>query len=1064
MDILAAAQLLLQDQDVAFTFWVSGVPEGVLQVSSFVVEEVIFGLPRVEVMLVANFGHIKLEDLIDNAASLTIHHRYLPQLRHFSGIVVEAERGNEGHHRTSYRVTLLPSLYRLDNGSDCRIFQSQSVPDIVKTVLDEHGITNVTWQIGEDHAVREYLACYNETHLAFVERILAEEGIFYFFRHGMKGQVELVLTDQPFDIPVCDGQPLLDYNAMASGVDKTPYCFALNQRQLLRATQFSQRDYTFHNPHAGLAQTGAAAPRGEKSDYELYRYPGRYKKDAVGSGITQQRIEAVRVDTNVISAQANTPLLLPGHQFALTGHPDSALNSKWRVLTIRHEGTQPQSWKEDATVSTERRPVIAPPAIPGSDMSGSAFGIMRSRSAGLLETRFKHGLDLAAFDRQDAQSATTYACAFTALDYTQAYRPPQSRKPLVDGPQIAIVVGPQGEQIFTDNYGRVKVHFPWDRHKDPQAEDSSCWIRVSQGWAGSSFGAIAIPRIGQEVIVDFLEGDPDQPVIMGRAYHANNHTPYQLPDHKTKMAVRSDTHKGDGGFNELSFEDEKGRENILFHAEKDQTIKIKNNQSQRIDANSLQAVGANKAVEIGNNLHEQVGGGMNVVVGEIGSDAKIGMFPTKMGELTKKAGELLLRGADIAGAGGAHVTASGEVVDGVYTLAQHVASGGALVNIFSQAQDFDKNRTGMNTVARHTYRATGGFDQALAGHGLAKITQDLAEDGTMQHFVKNNMVTMVGIGSTHIVGSTQVDVIGNNQHQFIGYNRWVDIHNDDFLAVGGAKRIGVSQEYTMASAKEIEIKVLTNEPDRIDISSSPSEAVTITLKKSGELFIRARDNINIISGKKIVMQAEEIHLNPGENVPPPPAISASGSQGGTLAGAPESNSNKKGWIKDYPLNEYFTLDVLTAQGDADASFKADLTGISAQASAEGEASIASLKGKRDFENGSVNGAVTVGGIEGEAEGQASFNHDGVQLGAKIGAGVFAAKGEATGGLRYPISENWEAYGTCTATGYLGGVAGQASAGVEATRNKVAGKFKVAAAAGAGGGIGCSGGFRRIGSQ
>jgi len=882
----------LQDQDVAFSFWIEGAAENFFEVTSFVAEEVIFGLPRIEIMLVAKVG-VRLEDLIDNAATLTIHHRHVPQLRHFSGIVVEAERGNAGHHRTSYRVTLLPSLYRLDNGSDCRIFQAQSVPDIVKTVLDEHGVTDVSWDIGEEHEVREYLVCYNETHLAFIERILAEEGIFYFFRYGEKGKVELVLTDQPFNMPVCEGQPFLSYNATASGAIKTPYCFALNQRQLLRATQFSQRDYTFHNPNAGLAQTGALAPRGEKRDYELYRYPGRYKRDGVGSYVTQQRIEALRVDSNIISAQANTPLLLPGHQFALVDHPDPALNNKWRVLTIRHEGTQPQSWGEDAAVQTERRPVIAPPAIPGSEMSGAAFGIVRSRSAGLLETRFKHGLDLVALDNKEAQTATTYACAFTALESTQPYRPPQSCKPLVDGPQIALVVGPEGEQIHTDKHGRVKIHFPWDRHKDAQAEDSSCWIRVSQAWGGGSFGNIAVPRIGQEVIVDFLEGDPDQPIIMGRAYHANNHTPYKLPDHKTKMAIRSDSHKGDGGFNELSFEDEKGQENMFLHAEKDQTIKVRNNRSERIDANSLQAIGANQAVEIGKNLHEQIGGGMNIIVGGLGSAANQAMFPIPMDSLVVKASNLVAAGASLANADDASLPASDEAVGQINNLASQVARGGALAEIQEHAQNFDNEREGMNEVGRHVYREMGAANQTNSSSKVAEMVDKMAADGTLQRFVRNSVITMTGVGVANIVGSTQVDVIGSNHHQYIGYTRDVEVFQDDILTVGRNKTVGVGNIYTIMSGERMVIKVLTpGDPDRSPINNA-DKAVEIVLSNDGKLNITAQNDIVIKSeGGDITLQANNIHLNPNADAPPSPAGAAAAAPAASPPSTPSATIDR----------------------------------------------------------------------------------------------------------------------------------------------------------------------------
>ena len=271
---------------------------------------------------------------------------------------------------------------------------------------------------------------------------------------------------------------------------------------------------------------------------------------------------------------SNAPHLLTGHAINLEEHPDDKLNQNWRLLTIRHEGVQPQAWMEDGQGAPIADTGLVAPGLPGTELSGLAFGTTSSMSPNLLKQALSRRMNLAVQNSNgdDAQLATTYANAFTAQPSKLPYRPPQSVKPLVDGPQIATVVGPQGEEIFTDKYGRVKVHFPWDRHKDPKAEDSSCWIRVSMNWGGAKWGHVALPRIGHEVIVDFFEGDPDQPIIIGRTYHETNQPPYNLPADKTKMVIRSNPHKngfGVPGFNELSFEDEKGREEVDVHAQQD---------------------------------------------------------------------------------------------------------------------------------------------------------------------------------------------------------------------------------------------------------------------------------------------------------------------------------------------------------------------------------------------------------------------------------------------------------------------------------------------------------------
>ena len=322
-----------------------------------------------------------------------------------------------------------------------------------------------------------------------------------------------------------------------------------------------QRDYTFKNPPYNQQH---AHQRGEDNgsagDYALYEYPGRYKADGVGKPFTKHRLEAARVEATTGQGATNAIHLMAGHQFTLTDHPNGQYNIKYHLLAVSHQGSQPQAVGEEA-----------------------------------------------------GAGATTYSAGFEVMPARLPYRPKLSAKPLVDGPQIAHVTGPEGEEIYCDEHGRVKVWFPWDRH-GKKNDTSSCWIRVASNWAGASWGHIAIPRIGHEVIVDFLEGDPDQPIITGRTYHANNKSPYQLPDHKTKMVIRSDSHKGDG-FNEISFEDQSGEEQIYIHAQKDQDIHVENNRAKRIDVNQSESVGHNKSIEVGNNHHEVIGGNMTLMVG-----------------------------------------------------------------------------------------------------------------------------------------------------------------------------------------------------------------------------------------------------------------------------------------------------------------------------------------------------------------------------------------------------------------------------------------------------------------
>ncbi|KZL10418.1 type VI secretion system tip protein TssI/VgrG [Pseudovibrio sp. Ad14] len=561
MNAIVQIPQLFQEQDLAFTFAAPAQPNAELLVTGFSATERLNGLTQIQIELASPDNALDLHSLLDTPATLTIHHKY-EGLRHLSGVVAEIARGNEGHHRTSYSLTLLPSLHRLAHGSDCRIFQKKSVPEIVKILLKEHGVEDVKWDLTEPHEAREYCVQYRESHLSFLDRITAEEGIWYYFTYGANGQHTLQFIDNPQIVSQLPDQPKLEYNAMAGGAVKGVYCNSFVLREQLRATSFMQRDYSFKNPPYNQQH---AHQRGEDNgsagDYALYEYPGRYKADGVGKPFTKHRLEAARVEATTGHGATNAIHLMAGHQFALNDHPNSDYNIKYHLLTVSHQGSQPQAVAEEAGCPT-----------------------------------------------------TTYSAGFEVMPARLPYRPKLLKKPLVDGPQIAHVTGPEGEEIYCDEHGRVKVWFPWDRHGQKN-DTSSCWIRVSSNWAGASWGHIAIPRIGHEVIVDFLEGDPDQPIITGRTYHNNNRTPNKLPDFKTRMVLKSDSHKATGS-NELRFEDEGGQEEVWFHAQKfhngvvenNETWKVGANRHKRIEGSQSESIGGSKDIEVGGDHREQVKG------------------------------------------------------------------------------------------------------------------------------------------------------------------------------------------------------------------------------------------------------------------------------------------------------------------------------------------------------------------------------------------------------------------------------------------------------------------------
>ncbi|WP_134016772.1 type VI secretion system Vgr family protein [Modicisalibacter xianhensis] len=544
-----------------------------LAVIDFKVEESLSAPFRLVVDFASQRHDLAPVDWLDRAVTLSVWQDG-QALRRFHGIVSEFAQGDRGHRRTRYSLVVRPALWRLSLRHNLRIFQHVSPLTIINSLLAERGITDVVFAVTREPAEREYCVQYRETDLAFVERLAAEEGLFYFheFEDTVGGVHRLVFADAP---QVLAAQGPRTYHSRAGGSAPTRHLRRWRQTARVRPASAQLKDYSFKQPgysqlhaqwHAPSADgLGEHAQRGGVDNgYEHYDYPGRYKVDASGQAFTRVRLEHLRRDTLTAEAESDLPELCPGTTFTLTNH-DAALNRDWQVIGVVHEGQQPQALEEDAV---------------GSD--------------GM--TRYANTLTLAPGDR--------------------AWRPTPTPKPRVDGPQVAFVVGPEGEEIHCDPHGRVKVRFLWDRYAKGDTAGasgnaaegaSSAWLRVSQGWAGGGYGAMAIPRIGHEVIVSFLEGDPDQPLITGRTYHAVNTPPYPLPEYKTRTVIRTQTHKGEG-FNELRFEDEKDREQIWIHAQKDLELLTEHDRTEKIRNDSFLTLKRDRLEEIGRDTHLTVHG------------------------------------------------------------------------------------------------------------------------------------------------------------------------------------------------------------------------------------------------------------------------------------------------------------------------------------------------------------------------------------------------------------------------------------------------------------------------
>jgi len=537
-----------------FLFEVSGTE---LHVADFQARERISTPFEVDLTL-ASEDEIQFDDVIGQPALMTV--RSDDNDRYFNGIVNKfVQTGMTGRFYL-YQTRIVPSLWLLSLEQDCRIFQNKSTQDIVSQLLQESSITSDVFEfrLQNQYTPREYCVQYRETDLNFISRLLEEDGIFYLFEH-LEDQHKIIFGDSTVNYQPISGKGDVLFNPTTDMVSEEEAVtrFILSRR--IRSGKVTLRDFNFENPDLDLTATESSD---KKAKLEIYDYPGRYSDENVGKKLAQIRLQEALVYKDRAEGDSYCPRLVPGFTFNLTGHDLQNFNQEYLLAEVLHNGSQPQVLQEMA---------------PGNGFS--------------------------------------YANQFLATPSTVTFRPERiTPKPMMRGTQTAIVTGPSGEEIWPDEHGRVKVQFHWDR--EGQKDDkSSCWIRVSQVWSGVGWGAMQIPRIGQEVIVDFLEGDPDRPIIIGRVYHGTNTPPYALPGDKTKSTIKSDSSIGGGGSNELRFEDAKGSEEVYLHGQKDWTIAIDNDKNQTVGNNETMSVGNNRTKDVGNDQKESIGTNKTISVG-----------------------------------------------------------------------------------------------------------------------------------------------------------------------------------------------------------------------------------------------------------------------------------------------------------------------------------------------------------------------------------------------------------------------------------------------------------------
>ncbi|MCF1487754.1 type VI secretion system tip protein VgrG [Pseudomonas sp. AA27] len=594
-----------------------------------------------ELQLTSDDPAIDLNQLLGKPMSLSVQ-QSVGTSRHFHGIVARCSQSVDQGQFAAYRVTLRPWLWLLTRTSDCRIFQHLSAPQIIKQVFRDLGFSDFEDLLSRNYREREYCVQYRETSFDFVSRLMEEEGIYYFFRHEQERHV-LVLADAYGAHQKAPGYETVPYYPPDGQHRERDHINDWHLAQEVQSGSLELNDYDFQRPSARIDVRSAMPRPHQAGDYPLYDYPGAYEQTQDGEHYARTRLESLQSLHERVELRGNARGLGSGHLFSLSNFSRQDQNREYLIVAARYY------------VHQERLE------------SGGGSGA--------------------------AQFESNLSC----IDAQQSYRPVGSTlRPIVKGPQTAVVVGPSGEEIWTDQYGRVKVHFHWDRH-DQSNENSSCWIRVSQATAGKNWGSIQVPRIGQEVIVSFLEGDPDRPIITGRVYNAEQTVPYDLPGGATQSGMKSRSSKGGSpaNFNEIRMEDKKGAEQLYVHAERNMDTVVEQSETLSVGINRNQTVGMLETITIGQDRIRAVRRDDMLLVGASKTDSVSTSYLIEVGENLR-----LVCGKSVI-----ELNASGQINISCEQFSFHanadaeINTGGTLdLNVGSGAQTDPKNQGVKSTI------------------------------------------------------------------------------------------------------------------------------------------------------------------------------------------------------------------------------------------------------------------------------------------------------------------------------------------------------------------------------
>ena len=716
---------------------------------------------------------IKPEDLLGKPVTVTVQLRDDAK-RHVHGYVTRFGTGVRQGKYFAYQATVRPWLWFLTRTADCRIFQDMTVPDIVKKVFEDHGVANFEFKLFRSYRTWVYCVQYRESDYNFIARLLEHEGIYWYFEHG-EGQHKLVLVDSQSAHDAAPGCTSLPYVEEGAGSAADTECVSgWSFSREVKAGKLMLASYDFERPSTDLKVKADKARTHSLADYEVFDFQGDYIQSSDGRQWAEDRMDELQTPFQRLQGSSNAHGIEVGRLLSLTHHPRPDQNDQYLItgLTLQAQ-------------------------VDGYEAGNPGGGC---------------------------------SCEFSAIPAAQQFRPPRrTPKPFVQGPQTAVVVGPAGEEIHTDKYGRVKVQFHWDRYGQKD-EKSSCWVRVSHPWAGKNFGIVDIPRIGQEVVVDFLEGDPDQPLITGRVYNAEQMPPWDLPANATQSGILTRSSKG-GGYgnaNAIRFEDKAGSEQLWIHAEKNQDIEVENDETHWVGHDRKKTIDNDETVHVKHDRTETVDNNETITIGvdrteKVGSNETISIGSNRTEDV----------GANEKITIGANRTESVSVNEDISIGANRSIKVGGSETAFVALQ-----RT-------HTV----GVNETI-GIGAAQE---------------------IGIGAAQVVviGATQSVSVGASQSLKVGAAQSTDVGGDRSIKVDGAQSTTVGKGRSISVTDDDALKVGKNLViDAGDSVTIKTGSASITMKKDGTIVIKGKDvsidgtgKINVKASSDVVVKGSKVGIN-----------------------------------------------------------------------------------------------------------------------------------------------------------------------------------------------------------